>query len=221
MYVQYASDLLKHFILNCVKLYDAGFISLNVHSLLHLTDMVKLFGPLDNTSCFSFENYMTQLKKKVRKSAQPLQQVIRRTLEEKYGVNNYNITATSVKFSVEHNDGPLWFGYTSPQYKKLITNLYTVNINKLADSFVELNDSVILKVVNFAYSTSHNEKHVLGYIYERVKPMFNKPCPSSFIGIDCIKGTNDLFSCSITNIKRKVVILPFRSNFVALPMLHV
>lgn len=73
--------MIEHFICPSIKIYDPDFVSHNIHNLLHLSDCVKLYGSLDNFSVFPFENYMQQLKK-VRKSAQSLQQIIRRIIEE-------------------------------------------------------------------------------------------------------------------------------------------
>lgn len=82
-YFEYANKLFEHFISNSIRIYGSDFISYNVHNLLHLNDCVKMFGPLDNFSAFPFENYMRQITRKVRKTSKPLQQVVRRTYEER------------------------------------------------------------------------------------------------------------------------------------------
>lgn len=95
---------------------------------------------------------MQQLKKKVRKSAQPLQQIIHRTTEE-YNITQYtNITEndSSAKLLMEHFDGPLINNCTSPQYRKAQIDNYYLNILKIADRFVELKTNVIVEIKNFA-----------------------------------------------------------------------
>jgi len=72
-YISYAEDLIKYFIKNLIKIYGSDFISHNIHSLLHLSDCVRLFGSLDEFSAFAFENYMQKLKKYIRKHSQQLQ----------------------------------------------------------------------------------------------------------------------------------------------------
>lgn len=81
-FISYAHELIKHFITNSIQIYGPDFISHNIHSFLHLSDCVRLFGSLDNFSAFPFENFMQTLKKLVRKSSQPLQQVVRRIVEK-------------------------------------------------------------------------------------------------------------------------------------------
>lgn len=128
-YILYANDLMKHFICQSIKIYGPDFVSYDIHNFLHLSDCVKLYGSLDNFSVFPFENYLQQLKKKIRKSAQPLQQIVRRIIEE---TNNShcanNISKDSVKYLMEHFDESLINNCTSPQYRKVKTDDYCLNI---------------------------------------------------------------------------------------------
>lgn len=87
-----AKSLLNDFVKEFGSLYGNHFISHNVHGLIHLYDNFEKFGCLDNISCFKFENYMIQLKKIIRKHEKPLQQIVRRYLEQSIKVldNNKN-----------------------------------------------------------------------------------------------------------------------------------
>jgi len=59
--MDYAEELLKHFVI-CTKLiYGPQFMSHNFHNLLNLTDDARKFGN------FSFENYLQKIKKMLRK----------------------------------------------------------------------------------------------------------------------------------------------------------
>ena len=57
----FCQRLLKHFVRESPKLYGEHFISFNVHCLIHLSDDVMRFGPLDKFSSFPFENFLQQL----------------------------------------------------------------------------------------------------------------------------------------------------------------
>lgn len=70
-HLNYAQYLICFFIKTFIKLYGVQNVSHNVHSLIHLVDDVKRFGPLDNFSAFKFENYMQTLKKYLRKAEKP------------------------------------------------------------------------------------------------------------------------------------------------------
>lgn len=61
-YINYADKLLKHFVECFIKIYGSEFVSHNVHGLLHVTDCVKQFGPLNTFSASPFENFMKELK---------------------------------------------------------------------------------------------------------------------------------------------------------------
>lgn len=56
--LEFANELLSYFVSKFGELYGEEFISHNVHSLLHLCDDYKIYGPLDKCSCFPFENFM-------------------------------------------------------------------------------------------------------------------------------------------------------------------
>lgn len=61
-----ASKLLESFVQNFKHKYGGEAASFNVHSLLHLSeDVLFMRKPLDDFSCFKFENYLQILKKKL------------------------------------------------------------------------------------------------------------------------------------------------------------
>jgi len=54
--------------------YWTNFLVSNTHSLLHVADNAKKYGPLDSVSCFPFGT----LEKIVRRPQNPVQQIARR-----------------------------------------------------------------------------------------------------------------------------------------------
>lgn len=81
--VDYAEKLLQHFVDLFQKIYGKEYMFHNVHNLLHLSNEVRQFGPLDFFSSFRFENFLQILKSFLRKTEKPLQQVIRRYTERR------------------------------------------------------------------------------------------------------------------------------------------
>lgn len=81
VYFRIASDILKEFVSSSARIYGSDFVVYNVHSLQHLADDVKLYGPLGDFSSFPFENYLGILKRLLRSKRLPLQQVARRLVE--------------------------------------------------------------------------------------------------------------------------------------------
>ncbi|XP_046737627.1 uncharacterized protein LOC124406298 [Diprion similis] len=78
----YARELLQYFVESFPSFYGHQHISYNVHNFIYLCDDVKLKGPLDKFSAFKFENYMQKIRKSLRTSSKPLQQLIKRNQEE-------------------------------------------------------------------------------------------------------------------------------------------
>lgn len=216
--LNYAEDLLKHFVINSKKNYRLDFVSHNVHHLLHITDCVRLYGPLDNFSAFPFENFMPQLTKNVRKSAFPMQQVIRRLSEIEDNEIISSRKKKEEKFLFEHNNGPLMPNCKSPQYKGWQNKSFTINTCRIGDSFVELKDGTIFQIKNF--SVYQNTFVIIGFNYPVVKPFFKKPVESNYFGINVIQKDSNLRMDFLNSIKRKVMILPFEEHFVCLPLVH-
>ncbi|XP_065650340.1 uncharacterized protein LOC136078495 [Hydra vulgaris] len=74
-FADYAGQLLRYFIQTFGELYGKDQLVYNIHSLLHIADDAKKYGPLDNCSSFKYESYLGQLKKLVRMSQSPCAQI--------------------------------------------------------------------------------------------------------------------------------------------------
>lgn len=105
-----------------------------MHGLLHLIDDYHRFGPLDNSSAFVFENFMKELKTKVRKHDQCLEQVINRYSELQTNVNpeqHNNLEQKFPKLEHIHQNGPVETNLTGTQYKCLKLEKFKVNVDRL------------------------------------------------------------------------------------------
>jgi len=76
-FLNFAEALFNNFVTSFQVLYGIEYLSHNVHNLLHLFSDVRTFGPVDNFSAFRFENFMTSIKKQIRKNEKLLQQLKR------------------------------------------------------------------------------------------------------------------------------------------------
>lgn len=81
-YLNYAEELLKHYVGSFKILYGEYNVSHNVHGLIHLVDDVRIHGILDLFSAFKYENFLQEIKKVIRKADKPLQQLHRRYVEK-------------------------------------------------------------------------------------------------------------------------------------------
>ena len=76
-----AEKYLKQFVSSCKTVYGTSMLVYNVHSLLHLAKDCERFGHLDQFSCFKYENKLFQIKRKLRSTNLPLQQIVNRLSE--------------------------------------------------------------------------------------------------------------------------------------------
>ncbi|KAL2095482.1 hypothetical protein ACEWY4_010201 [Coilia grayii] len=104
-YLQYAHELLKHFVMCCADLYGKTFPVYNVHGLIHLHEDAGHFNcSLNDLSCFPFENYLQQIKKHVRSGRSPLEQVTRRLSEMEHSEVSTSKKKPEVFASVKERD---------------------------------------------------------------------------------------------------------------------
>ena len=69
------------FVLNSSILYGNAFVTFNIHNLIHVSDDVMRFGPIYSFSAYPFENFLGIIKRLLRKSERPLQQIVKRIYE--------------------------------------------------------------------------------------------------------------------------------------------
>ena len=122
-YSDYVQQLLIILIEEGIAIYGESFATPNTHAALHIVLNVLIFGPLPFFSAYPFENFLQLLKKLLRKSDKPLQQVIKRIYEMATilsGKVNTVRSRNAPKFGKEHFNGPLTaFLSHSKQYESV------------------------------------------------------------------------------------------------------
>lgn len=215
-YCDYAEELLVSFVKDFALLYGKDMLVYNIHSLTHLANDVRAFGPLTSFSSFPFENYLKSLKRLVRKPSCPLQQVIRRLIEKKESKKSFRKITPACK--KQHFAGPLPI-YCPPcnQFEELHLENFMISIKK-GDNAIQVhqdvfivNNIVVVKNVPKLICTRFNTKG----------PFFTKPLNSIDLNIVFVKNMgcrNETFC--ISDVYAKVVLLPFKDGFVSIPLNH-
>lgn len=125
--LNYAKELLVHFVSGMQSLYGEMYISHNLHNLIHVADDVTFFSPrtpnfsLHSFSAFPFENFLQTLKRKVRGRAKPLQQIGKRLGEEFSNTVERVLMRKEeqgISYATKHQDCLLPAFCVGPQYKK-------------------------------------------------------------------------------------------------------
>lgn len=194
--VNNADKLLENYVINFPSLYGQNNVSFNVHNLLHIADDVRLFGALDSFSAYKFENMMQELKKKIHRPNQILQQLRNRASEEnenaKYDEDYKANSNTRHKF-----------------------HQFELDAKREADRFCLIHPNIPIMVTKF------NEHSVYGYKCQNLSNLFTMPVNSEALGIikySSINTVEEEFRTS--NILSKYFRLPYSNDFVLVPLLH-
>lgn len=218
--IVYCQSLLKYFVETFIILYGAQNVSHNVHNLLHLCDDVRRFVPLDMFSAFPFENHMKNLKKHIRKTDKPLQQIIHRIAEE----DNLEKTSKTPplknypELSNEISNGPILVDVTySKQFKKLVFEHFSLSIFE-PDNCCYLNDDSVAIIKNIL--VINNEVKLLIQKILKLEDFYESPCKSSELGIFLASdfGLSELIHSR--EVSHKCMKLDFEEKFVIIPILH-
>ena len=217
-------DLLVLFVREAGKLYGREIYVYNVHCLIHLANDVKNLGVLDDFSAFPYENYFGKLKKMIRKSQFPLQQLANRLAEQEL-VGHDSVTdqfcgVPSVKS--EHHCGLLLPAYSSyNQYRWLHMDKYKLSSSSGNNCILSKDGSVVL-IRNIA--ANNGDIILICNKFANVDDAFVYPLPSSKLGIFKVsREDDDLFPLSLWEIAGKCVLMPFdehRCDFLSFPLLH-
>lgn len=128
VYNDYALQLIQYFVQKYSILYGPEFINHNVHGLLHLPADCLLHGPLDTFSCFKYENFLYEIKRKIKTTKHPLQQICNRLKEEeqakKQDDKTYPILHQQIKVQIINKESCIF-------YKKLDIGKYEFTIEKI------------------------------------------------------------------------------------------
>ena len=167
------------------------FISINVHSLIHIPDDVKKYGSLDSYSAFRFENHLGKIKLFVRKTANPLAQIVNRLTEIQESVlTSPKVDEQYIRVSQQHWCGPQLNGHRgNNQFRRLQYGPWRFS-NSSPDNcvFIEGEGPVLIENI---VTTGEGEVRIIGRLYSTTDDIFQHPLPSRQIGTYVVSD-NDL-----------------------------
>ncbi|XP_039302861.1 uncharacterized protein LOC105207097 isoform X1 [Solenopsis invicta] len=143
----FADIALKKFVERCPYIYGVKFMSYNVHGLLHITEDVRRYGPLDSFSAFAYENEMSKYRKLCRKPDLLLEQIFNRMDEQKKNDANHHLNDPEILIArKKHFNGPT-YSSEFEQYKTIeVKN--TVFSTSLRNNCCMLHDLSICIIIN-------------------------------------------------------------------------
>lgn len=226
-YIDYARNLLEYFVKNFEIIYGKHLVSHNVHGLLHIVDDYENFGPLDNISAFPFENFMKNIKKKLRKHELPLQQLVKRFHEEfnqakEYKIGQKNTCSKQLYFKKEHTNGPLLTNLIGPQYSTVHLKDMIIKTTKAADCYVLTIRNDVVKVINVAHVKDINIAVLIGKTFLSKKPYYEQPINSEVFNIYEVDNLSE-HMCIIhfEELKKKIMLVDtLDKKKIAIPIIH-
>ena len=210
-YNTYCKNLLVKFVRKSAELYGKQFISYNVHSLIHIPADVLRFGPLDNISCFPFENYLQSLKRRIRRSTQPLAQLVKRLFETHINISSPRPVdgRATVLFKRQHRNGPVFDG-NSTQFQIADFKKWRLTL-KSANNCIFLHDGSIVRLENFVIR--NGEKFSIGRPFLNCGSLFTYPANSqTLLSTYSCSDLGDLIIFSVEHIVCKAFCIPYLNS---------
>lgn len=225
--IDYADELLNEFVKQFADLYGKEYVSQNIHNLLHLCSDVKRFGTLDRTSAFRFENYMSTIKKMIRKGELPLQQVARRysemeAAEDELYEKKVERTLRNLTLKQLHCSGPLPSDANPDirQFKVLKTSTFTINCNNSKDSCVALKEGGFVIVKNILEGND-GKPFIVGEKLVPKENLYEYPESTLFnISITTWSNPRNCSAWFLDEIKGKAWKVPCKKGIIVIPLLH-
>ena len=193
--------------------------------MIHLAYDARKYGSLNAISCFPFESFLGHLKSVVRRSQNPISQIVRRYTEKVRANENlvaeHNSPDAALKcHRQKHNAGPLPSSHSKfDQYKKYLGK-YVVSITSPNNCF-EVNGSIYL-VKNILLKPTEGTFVVVQKFCRNID-FFDFPLNSSRLSIwavDLLNTGSDFDVFPVENLGCKTILLPFKDVYVAIPLLH-
>lgn len=213
-YFSVAKSCLRKFIKKCPGVYDKFFVVYNVHSLQHICDDVIFYGPLEEFSCFRFENYLGKIKRNIRGKSLPLAQIYNRIVELSKIINKApkpSSRASLVPCGIMNRDS-----HNNFFCKKLvISSKLTVSICQ-PNNIVHVNNKIFMIkkicMVKGAYKCT-------GQYFKYKEDFYTYPILSSALGIYYVSGVGTHDIVLANDIFYKYVAFP-HNGFVIIPIAH-
>jgi len=227
-FTEYAQQLIEYFVMTFDQIYGNYNVSHNVHGLLHLITDYHNFGPLDQCSCYPFENYMKVLKSALRKHEKPLQQFIHRYEEQcnfpkKIKSKKPILNKDNFMFKKMHSKGPLPTDIIGPQYHRLHFSNFMLNTTVDRESYLMTNCGKIVKCINFANKQVNNKKVpvIVGQYFINKSPAYINPLSSDLLDIYKVENiSSDVIILNINTIKYKLMVINVEKEIFAIPIFH-
>lgn len=186
-----------------------------------MKDDFLYYGTLDRFSAFPFENFLKSLKALIRSATKPLEQICRRIYEYDFATLKIDNKTVTKRWSLEIEHNCFEINHFEKQYKKFqFSNKFTLSINlySKADCYC-FTDNDYIQVENIV--VDNQNIFIVGKYFISKSSFYTYPCDSRNLNICALsKLSSKTRMWSVSQIKGKCMLLPYRDNWVAVPLFH-
>lgn len=221
-----ARMLIMEYCENFVKIYGKSEIVSNVHNLCHVADDVENFGNLNEISTYPFENFLHDIKLRVKPSSNSMEQISRRLIEQSLDKQN----CQQINFVTKKFENASWTPELKYEFKEVNTSLSVYKFIRVTPnvffSIKKFGDKWLLTktgdIVEMIYAI---KKKNLYFIYGA--PICNK---TDFFFKPYLSRKTDIYLSDLekdqakfyrdNDIKCKMMCLSYFEKYVFIPLLH-
>ncbi|KAB0795060.1 hypothetical protein PPYR_11899 [Photinus pyralis] len=221
----YANELLNTFVKHCEKLYGSQFLIYNIHILLHLSDDVIKYGPLDQFSCFPFENFLGQIKRLIRSPTNTLQQACCRIQEIQNIRFNVNQMHPPANMLFPHDSGPVPPQIAADNCKQFLKCFHKgfeicVHSYSKANSYCITNKGKVLQIQNIILM--QDNILIVGKFFQTYNSIYTYPLNSKDLNIYLLSDlSHNIEISSLDEVMGKCLVLPAKNNnWASFPLIH-
>lgn len=228
LHVSKAQLFLKNFVRMSSSVLGEEFVVYNVHSIQHLVDDVRRYGPITHFSCFPFENYLSSLKQSVRYRAKPLQQIYKRLMEKDKHVkkmmdktdiikNDKTEFKSAFKYNEVYDSNQVLLSYNC---KKIRFTDYIISECPPDNCVVLFSGKVcLIKQITVSQTTVMFEGVSFAHKYD----LYSTPMSSSALNIFYCTGISNrnVLSFHHKQIRYKGFLIPYQEGYAFFPLLHI
>lgn len=223
-----ARKFLSDYCENFVKIYGKNEVVSNIHNISHIADDVEQFGNLNEISTYPFENFLHDIKLRVRPSSTPMEQITRRIIEGSLISDRQN--SQQINFTTKTFENASWVPELKYEWReknasvsfykfiRIKPNVF-LSIKKFGDKwFITKCDDI----VEMIYAIKKNNSYfIYGNPIKNKIDFFSKPYSSQKTNIylsDGEKGQPKFYND--IEVKGKMVCLSYSEKYVFIPLLH-
>lgn len=217
--LEVARDLLMKFVKRCKAIYSKAFTVYTIHCLLHLVDEVEKFGGLESFGAFRFENHQRHIRKLIRGTRAPLQQLWYRLKERELLVTeDVMVSGIVTGRRVDPPSGPDC-GLDGDHYADVRLNGSLLNLKK-NNRYIVLENKSIVRCENFVDTPSG--LFIIGREYTTYTDAYKTPTITSRdVGISVVRGLSaQHLPYSIDRVSGKALVFTHSGKTYAMELLH-